>query len=96
VKAIMAAMPAAVARYRQMVSDLGNASIDIEQGRGIIREIAHQIPVRPGADGVPVAQLSLNEEMPLGQVVGGDFQIDVVAGERYTYFRRRRALRRAA
>ena len=80
VKAIMAAIPGAIARYRQMVSDLGNSSIDIEQGREIIRSVADRIPVRPGLHGVPIAELSLNEEMPLGQLVGGNLQIDMVAG----------------
>ena len=32
-KAVMAALPAAVARYREMVADLGKAPIDIERGR---------------------------------------------------------------
>jgi hypothetical protein len=36
--------------------------------------------VRPGADGVPIAELSLNEEMPLGQVAVGSIQIGMVAG----------------
>jgi hypothetical protein len=29
---------------------------------------------------VPVAELSLNEQMPLGQVAGGSIQIGMVAG----------------
>ena len=60
-----------------MVADLGNAPIDIEQGREIIRSVADKIPVRPGADGVPIAELLLNEAIPLG-VVGSD--IGLVAG----------------
>ena len=64
-------------RHRQVVADLGNAPIDIEQGREIIRSVADKIPVRPGADGVPIAELLLNEAIPLG-VVGSD--IGSVAG----------------
>ena len=48
----------AVTRYRHIVSDLGSAPIDIEQGREIIRSVADPTPVRPGADGVPIAELS--------------------------------------
>jgi hypothetical protein len=82
VKAIMAAIPAAVARYREMVSNLGDAPIDIERGREIIRSVADRIPVKPGPDGVPIAELSLNEEMPLGQIAVGSIQIGMVAGAR--------------
>jgi hypothetical protein len=96
VKAIMAGIPAAVVRYREMVSNLGNSPIDVERGREIIRGVTDRIPVRPGPDGVPIAELSLNEEMPLGQAVGGNFQIDVVAGAGFSSIRRSRALRRAA
>ena len=78
VKAIMAAIPVAVANYRKWAAGLGTAPIDIEQGREIIREMASHIPVRPGADGVPVAELALNEAMPLGLAAGSD--IGVVAG----------------
>jgi hypothetical protein len=67
VKAIMDAIPTAVARYRQMISDLGNSQIDVEQGREIIHSVANRIPVRPGRDGAPITELSLNEEMPLGR-----------------------------
>ena len=80
VKAVMAAIPRAVERYRAMVSDLGNAPIDIEQGREIIRGIAARIPVRPGPDGVPIAELSLNEEMPLAGVAVSGSDIGMVAG----------------
>jgi hypothetical protein len=64
VKAFLAAIPAAVARYWQMVEDLGNATIDIEQGREVIRSIADHIAVRPGEDGVPVAQLAFRNYRP--------------------------------
>ena len=54
----------------------------MEHAREVIREIADRIPVRPGDDGVPVAELSLNDQMPLGQVAGGS-QIGLVAGACY-------------
>jgi len=63
-----------------MASELGDAPIDIEQGREIIRGVADRIPVRPGPDGVPIAELSLNEEMPLAAVGVGPGDIGVVAG----------------
>lgn len=79
----MAAVQSGVVRYREHVARMGGKKgMDIEQAREIIKSIADQIPVRPGADGVPVAELSLNEETPLAQVAGGSFQIDVVAGAR--------------
>lgn len=46
----------------------------------MIRSIADHIPVRPGADEVPIAELSLSEEMPLVAATGGAIQIRVVAG----------------
>jgi chromatin segregation and condensation protein Rec8/ScpA/Scc1 (kleisin family) len=79
-KAILAVLPAAVARYREMVENLGESPIDIEQAREVIREITDRIPVRQGEDGVPVAELSLNESMPLGQAAVGSIQIGMVAG----------------
>lgn len=79
VAAVMAMLPVAVGRYRQMVASLGESPIDVEQAREVIREIAYSISVRPGEDGVPVAELSLNDQMPLGQLVNGS-QIDLVAG----------------
>ena len=74
------------------IADLAVANLcnmqDIEAGREIIREIASHIPVRPGADGVPVAQVSLNEGLPLGLAVGTD--MGVVAGARFaTHFQPR-------
>ena len=66
----LATVTAAVARYRAMVMDLGNAPIDIAQAREVIREIADRIPVRPGVDGVPVAELAFNRELGLAQAVG--------------------------
>lgn len=73
-----------MARYRELVENLGGKSpIDIDRAREVIRQIADRIPVRPGKDGVPVAELSLNEEMPLGAMaVGSD--IRMVAGARYS------------
>lgn len=79
-RAVLEAAEHGVERYREMVSDLGDARIDLERGREIIRSVADQIPVRPGADGVPIAELSLNEAMPLAEVAGGNFQIGAVAG----------------
>jgi hypothetical protein len=83
--AILAAVPVAVARYRDLVEGFGTGTpVNIEQAREVIREIAGRIPVRPGKDGVPIAELSLNEEMPLAQVANGQIQIGVVAGACYT------------
>jgi hypothetical protein len=49
VKAVMAAIPAAVARFREQVANLGSKTpMDIEQAREVIRSIADRIPVRPG------------------------------------------------
>jgi len=80
VEAILAMLPIAVARYREMVKNLGNSPTDIEQAREVIRETTDQIPMRPGADGVPIAELSLNESMPLGQLAVGSIQVGLVAG----------------
>jgi hypothetical protein len=69
IEAILAAIPGAVARYREIVQDLGNSPVDIAQAREVIGGIADRIPVRPGEDGVPVAH-----------VARGCTQIGVVAG----------------
>jgi hypothetical protein len=82
VAGVLAMLPVAVRRYRETASNLGSSSIDMEHAREVIREIADRIPVRPGDDGVPVAELSLNDQMPLGQVAGGS-QIGLVAGACY-------------
>lgn len=79
VDAVLALMPAAVKRSREMVSDLGNAAIDVAQAREVVREMVGTIPVRQGADGVPVALLALNEK-PLAAIAGGASYIDLVAG----------------
>jgi site-specific DNA recombinase len=80
-KSVLAVIPAAIERYRQMAEDIGSAPIDIERSREIIRSIANRIPVRPGDDGVPIAELSLNEELALGQrAIGSEIQIGMVAG----------------
>jgi hypothetical protein len=79
VKAILAAIPAAVARYREKLANLG-AMKDIEAGR----EINRGSPATsrcPGVDGVPVPELALSEAMPLGVAVGSD--LGVVAGACY-------------
>jgi len=70
-EAVLTAIPAAVQRYRAMVADLGNAPIDVASGREVIRGIVATIPIRPGTDGVPVAELGLNNEMPLAAFTGG-------------------------
>ena len=90
VKALMAAIPAAMARYRELVAKLGSKTpMDIEQAREVIRSIADRIPVRPGEDGVPVAELALNQQIALAAVGGVDNQIDVVAGAGFdTYLMR--------
>jgi hypothetical protein len=81
VKAVMAAIPAAVARYRELVAGFGSKTpVDIEQVREVIRSIADRIPVRPGEDGVPVAELALNPQIALAAVGVVDNQIDLVAG----------------
>lgn len=74
ISAIMAAVDAALAEYREQVANIGSKTpIDIGQAREIIRGVVDRIPIRPGADGVPVAELSLNEAMPLaGIAVGSD------------------------
>jgi hypothetical protein len=87
VKAVMTAIPAAVARYRELVAKLGSKTpIDIEQARQVIRSIADHIPVRPGEDGVPVAELALNQQIALAAIGGVDNQIDLVAGARYANY----------
>ena len=78
-EAVLARVPAAMRRYREMVADLGDAPIDIGRAREVLREALGAIPVRPGADGVPVAQLALNET-PLAAAAGAVSQIGVVAG----------------
>ena len=62
-------------RYRQTVSDLGSAPIDIAQGREIIAAFADRTPVRPGADCAADRRAVANEEMPLAQVAGDSIQI---------------------
>jgi hypothetical protein len=95
VRATIEAIPAAVERYRTLVRSLSSNTpgLNIEAGREIIRSVADQIPVRPGADGVPVAMLGLNAAQ-LVAASGSD--IGLVAGAGFANIRRRRALRRAA
>jgi len=78
-KAIMEAIPAAVARYRKLAVSLSSNTpgLNIEAGREIIRNVADQIPVKPGTDGVPVAMLTLNP-VQLAAASGSD--IGMVAG----------------
>jgi hypothetical protein len=77
VKAIMKLLPIAIARYRAMVEDIGNSGIDMQRARESLREMLGMIPVRPGADGVPIAELALNEVSLAAQ---GGSQIGLVAG----------------
>ena len=50
-----------MARYRELAANLGNwGAGEIEASREVIREIATRIPVRPGADGVPIAVVTLS------------------------------------
>jgi site-specific DNA recombinase len=77
VDAVMKLLPAAVDRYRAMVEDLGNSGIDMQRARETLREMLGTIPVRPGADGVPIAELGLN---PVSLVAAGGSQIGLVAG----------------
>jgi hypothetical protein len=92
VKAVMAAIPAAVARYRELVAKVGSKTpMDIEQAREVIHSIADRIPVRPGEDGVPVAELALNQQIALAAVGAVDNQMDLVAGARFgIYFQPQR------
>ena len=61
VGAIMAALPAPVARYRTMVADLGNAPIDIAAGREWLKEMVGEIGLRPEANRGLVAEIGLSE-----------------------------------
>lgn len=53
----------------------------------MIRSIADHIPVRPGEDGVPVAELALNQQIALAAIGAVDNQIDLVAGAGFVMFR---------
>ena len=62
----MAVIPAAVARYRELVAKLGGKTLmDIEQAREVIRTKAGRVSARPGGDRVPVAELALNVQIAL-------------------------------
>ena len=76
-KAIMKLLPVAIGRYKAMVEDIGNSRIDIQRARESLREMLGVIPVRPGADGVPIAEMALNE---VSLVAAGGSQIGLVAG----------------
>jgi site-specific DNA recombinase len=77
VKGIMKLLAVAIGRYRAMVEDLGNSGIDMQRARETLREMLGIIPVRPAADGVPIAELALNE---VSLAAAGGSQIGVVAG----------------
>jgi hypothetical protein len=49
--------------------------------------IADRIPVRLGEDGVPVAELALNQQIARAAVGGVDNQIDVVSAARFVNYR---------
>jgi site-specific DNA recombinase len=76
--AVMAAIPAAVARYRAMVEDLGNAPIDIGAAREVLKEMVGEIRLRPEPNRGLVAEIGLSET-PIRAVAGGKY-IGVVAG----------------
>jgi site-specific DNA recombinase len=76
-KAILKLLPAAIGRYRALIEDLGNSRIDMQRARETLREMLGTIPVRPGADGTPIAELALNE---VSLAAAGGSQIGVVAG----------------
>jgi DNA invertase Pin-like site-specific DNA recombinase len=77
VKAIMKLLPVAIGRYRAAVEDLGNIGIDMQRARETLREMLGTIPIRPGCDGVPIAELSLD---PISLVAAGGSQIGLVGG----------------
>jgi site-specific DNA recombinase len=76
--AVMAAIPAAVARYRAMVEDLGNAPIDIGAAREVLKEMVGEIRLRPEPNRGLVAEFGLSET-PIRAAVGGKY-IGLVAG----------------
>jgi hypothetical protein len=80
VAAVLKRLPADIARYRAMVEDLGNSNIDVQRARETLREMLGIITVRPGEDGVPIAELALNE-VPLA--LSGGSQIGLVAGAHF-------------
>ena len=55
----IARLPAAVARYRKMVEDLGDAPVDIERGREALREILGEVQIAPH-EGHLVAKMALS------------------------------------
>ena len=72
-----------------MVEDLGNSGIDMQRARETLREILGVIPVRPGEDGVPIAELALNE---VSLAASGGTQIGLVAGVCFANYRGRVAI----
>ena len=76
--AVMAAIPAAVARYRAMVEDLGNAPIDMGAAREVLKEMVGEIRLRPEPNRGLVAEIGLSE-MPIRAAAGGKY-IGLVAG----------------
>ena len=75
---VRAAIATAVQGYKRWAADLG--CVDRREARSeIIGELAYPIPVCAGQDVVPIAELSLNADMPLG-AANGTSQKGVVAG----------------
>ena len=60
----MKRIPEAMARYRQMVSSLGDASIDLERAREVVRGLLGEITIVP-RDGYLVAQMGLEVVQPI-------------------------------
>jgi hypothetical protein len=57
-------LPEAIARYRQMVSNLGDAPIDVELARQAVRGILDEITIVP-RDGYSVARMELEVVQPI-------------------------------
>jgi hypothetical protein len=55
---VMRALPKAVQMYKGMISSLGDAPIDVERGRELLRQVVGQIRIVP-RDGYLVAKRGL-------------------------------------
>ena len=69
----IARLPAAVARYRKMVEDLGDAPVDIERSREALREILGEVQIAPH-EGHLVAKMALSidsQALACGRGSGG-------------------------
>jgi hypothetical protein len=74
--ALKAAGSGGVAAFNQLNTAMSNYHAE-ERGQQSKRVVAERGPDRHG---VPIAELALNQEMPLAAVAGGSMQIGVVAG----------------